>query len=618
MKKKAVLFVGFLWILVIPRSKASNPGDTNHIAKPHGITTIYTEPGMAPMHQWQKPAWTVDTTLNGLQYYISQYILGNTGAPVVPVIFCTPINPVGFNYGNNYIAQQLYTDTNIRYYNTRAPYTKFYYVTDPKIHQFIHFIHSQNIGKNFNFALEFQRTRSQGVYLNQGTNINQLTLSLNYHLKRYVLFANGIYDYYKLNQNGGITSDTTIGDAAFSNRQTVPVNISSAFSLYRDKSFHIKQYFFFGYGSKDSLRASPLLYISHSLRLAGNSNVYDDPGPLDTAFSFYKNIYKDSTSTYDSLHYIEWSNDLSIGSAKAWPAFLRWEAGVTDQQVRFKDGLRDSLFNNLIAHACIYDTGRMLYNVQGSEIFSGTQQGDMKASAAIGVFLDSAKMRSVRIEGNYASQTPPLIYELYYGNNLMWLKHFNRMNTSTASLIYRDEKWHLCLTLSASQIQNLTYFDVDATPRQYNATLPVLSARLQKNFTLGKWHLNMNEIYQYVQDSLPLRLPQFVLENSFFYENYLFHHNLLLRVGTDVFYNASYYGYAYMPITGQYYLENQTKLGDYVYIDPFVSFRIKTFKMFIRLENAGSKLLGANYFYALHTPYTDRVLRFGISWDFWN
>lgn len=617
MKNRAVLFVCVWWILFIPRSEAYNPPDTGHVAKPHNITTIYTEPGMAPFHQWQQPPWTVDTTLNGLQNYTSQYTLGNTGAPYVPVIFNSNLSPLGFYYGSNYLEPQLFCDSNIRYYNTRAAYTKFFYVTDPKIHQFVHFIHSQNIGKKFNFAIEFQRTRSQGAYLNQGTNINQLTLAINYHTKRYVLFTNGNFGVYKLNQNGGITTDSDVGNSAFTNRQTVPVYLSAARSIFREKSFHVKQYFFVGFKQDDSLHSSPLLYLSHSFRLAGSANVYSDPGPLDTVFTFYRNIYNDSTSTYDSVYYGEITNDISIGSAKAWPSFLRWEAGITDQRIHLKNkGFIDSVLNNIMVHGCIYDTGKVLYNVQGSEIISGSQQGDMKASACVGLLIDS--LRSVRITGEYGSQTPPLIYELYDGNNLRWNNHFSRVNTSSASLIYRDEKWKIDLVLKAMQINNLAYFNPYAVPEQYGKTLQVFSVQFRKNFTLGKWHWNTNDVYQYVQDSMPLRLPRFVLENTAFYENYLFHHNLLLSVGADVYYNTSYYGYAYMPITGQYYVENQTKLGDYVYIDPFVSFRVKTFRMFFRLENGGSGLLGSNYYYALHNPSTDRVLRLGISWDFWN
>src|SRR4029077_299653 len=123
-----------------------------------------------------------------------------------------------------------------------------------------------------------------------------------------------------------------------------------------------------------------------------------------------------------------------------------------------------------------------------------------------------------------------------------------------------------------------------------------------------------------VPDNVPIHLPQFVADNSIFYQNFLFQGHLLLKAGIDVFYNTAYYAYAYMPVFNQFYVQNQTKLGGYVYLDPFVSFRIKTFRMFVKMENASSGLLQTTtyYGYALHYPMNDRVLRFGISWDFWN
>jgi hypothetical protein len=587
--------------------------DTSNVHKTHDITNWYTEGSKAPLNQWNRQPRTVDTGLYNFQNYIPQYTLGNTGMPSVPIIFNSTLNPLGFYYGNNYLGYQLYTDSTIRYYNTRAPYTQFYYVTDPMIHQFFHFIHTQNFGKNFNAALEFQRTRSAGNYFNQATNINQLTLTINYHSKRYALFLDGIYGTYELDQNGGIVADSYLDSSIYSDRATMPVNLHAAKTTFTEESAHFKQYLFFGFHSKDSLYNQPLLYLSHSFRLAANTNIFSDAGPLNT--NFYENALRDTAATYDSLHYYEIANDIAIGSAKAWPSFLRWEAGVGNQWVHYTDARTDTVFNNFIVHACIYDTGQTLYNIQAKEIFAGTQAGDIQAIASIGQKFN--KKRSVMLQEQYSSQTPPLIYELYNGNTYEWHNNFNKTITSSASLVYTDVKWRLNLVLQAEQIQNLTYFTTDGTPQQYAQAIPVFSARLKKDFRLGKFHLNTNNIYQYVPNLVPLRFPQFVLENSFFYQNLLFHKALLLKVGVDVYYNSSYYGYGYNPVVDQYYVENQSKLGNYIYFNPYVDLRIKTFRMFFKLENAGSGLEPYNYFYVLHYPMPDRLLRMGISWDFW-
>lgn len=289
------------------------------------------------------------------------------------------------------------------------------------------------------------------------------------------------------------------------------------------------------------------------------------------------------------------------------------------------DMYRDSVFSNLIAHGRIYNTyanGHILFDASGGYIFSGAQKGDEQGAANIGFRFDSLRM--LKFSGSYSYQTPALIYDLYDGNNFQWMNHFGKVTMSSASFIYMDAKWHLGIGGEATQIQNLLYFSpaaLNSVPQQqYQGALNVLKAHIEKGFNAGKWHLNTKEIFQYVPDGLPLHLPRLVSENSLFYENSLFHHNMLLRVGVDVFYNTAYYAYAYQPVFDQYYLQNDKLIGNYVYLDPFISFKVKTFRIFFKVENITSGLLQtqAFYGYALHYPMPDQVFRFGISWDFWN
>ena len=341
----------------------------------------------------------------------------------------------------------------------------------------------------------------------------------------------------------------------------------------------------------------PLFYISHSFKIAGHSTVFTDNNIDDSAFfqtsplnSFHSPI------TYDSLRYVEINNDISIGSGKAWNNFLRWEIGARDQWVYFRNFMgqysynsesaseqlsymynyADTVYNNLIAHARIYnafDKGKILFDLSGQYIFEGTQQGDQQGLAQIGLKIDSS--RFLKLSGSYSNQTPPFIYELYEGNGFNWINQLYKTTASNIALTYYDAKWNLGLTIQATQMTNMVYFDTLAQPMQYHPTFMVYCAGITKDFKVYKFHWTTSEKLQYVADSIPLRLPRLVTENSVFFESYLFHHALFMRLGADFYYNTSYYGYAYMPVTDQYYLENSTKLGNYLYVDPFVSFRHK-------------------------------------------
>jgi hypothetical protein len=634
---KAGPYLIFSLLLLLAANPALADKSDTVKGKKRPLTYSYTESMFAPNNIWAQNGWQTmhptDTTLNNFEIYTTHYNLGNTGLPYVPVLFNADLQPLGFYYGQDYVSNNFYSDSSLRYFDTRAPYVQFYYVSDPQIHQFFRFTYAQNIGKNFNISLGFKRIRSEGNYLNQSTNMNQLTLDATYHTKHYLAFADIIYTVHKFQQNGGI--DSALGNPNYTDRQTMPVGLNYATSEIFEQSFHIQQYYFLGFRTIDSLKEKPLLYVSHSLRIAGHSNVFTDNNIDDSNFYQYK-IH--APLSYDSLRYNEFSNDLSIGSGAGWTNFLRWDAGVKDQWIHFRDFvgtnpqetefgtieltnklLTDTVMYNLIAHGRIYsslDSGKILFDASGQYIFQGMQQGDEQGLVQLGIKLDSS--RFLKLSGSYSYQAPPFLYQLYQGNNFDWRHQLPNTTNSNIALNYFDRKWKLGITLQATQITNMVYLDSTAVPRQYHPKFNVYTAGITKDFKIYKFHWVTSEKLQYVADSIPLKLPRLVTENSVFFETYLFHHALFMRLGADFYYNTAYLGYAYMPITDQYYLENSTKFGNYLYIDPFVSFRLKTFRIFVKLENATAGLTPENYFYALRYPMPDRTLRFGIVWDFWN
>lgn len=602
--------------------KTNNLPDTTRSKTAHRITSIYYEPATSPFgsgyRQNSAPA-NVDTSLDNFEVYTDQYTLGNTGSPIVPLLFQGQPDPLGFFYGNQYYGTSFYNDTTIRYYNSRAPYLGFLYVSNPKIQEFFNMWYSQNIGQKFNLAFGFKRIRDEGYYTNQGTNLNQITLSFNYHNKRYIAFANVLYDVFELHQNGGIVADSDFFNPNYGNRETMPVNLNAATSMMRHSSVHLKQYYLFAYRKNDSGKMKPRMYISHSITASRQSISFSDPGPLDSAF-YHHTFYNSGLLTYDSLHINEIKNDISVGSINPVSPLLNWEAGITNQWARIIIPTHiDSVFSLNIVHACLYDTGKYLYRVQGSGIVEGRSMvGDYQGTAQIGFKPDN--LRTLWLKGNISSEHPAFIYNIYEGNNFNWQNNFNKVNLQSLAFVYNDSKWKLNIDLQATVTSNMVYFGYDELPHQYSNAVQIFTASIAKVFTVGKWGWKTVEIYQNVPTAAPLHIPQLVSENSLYYQNYVFHRHMLLRLGIDVYFNTAFYANAYMPVYDQYYLQNQTKIGNYACLDPFVSFRIKTFRMFFKFENAGAGTIEPGYFYgyAVNNPINDMVMRMGLSWDFWN
>lgn len=89
-------------------------------------------------------------------------------------------------------------------------------------------------------------------------------------------------------------------------------------------------------------------------------------------------------------------------------------------------------------------------------------------------------------------------------------------------------------------------------------------------------------------------------------------------MGFDVFFNTAYKAPNFMPATGQFYLQNQTRVGNYPYIDFFVNAQIKKARIFFKIEHVTSGLLGQTYLQYPNYPMNDRAFKIGVNWRFFN
>lgn len=119
----------------------------------------------------------LDTTLTGFHNF-SVLVqprrptvgLGNLGLSAMPMLF-EPLKTIGFDAGFHTLDYYALTNDEVRYYQARAPFTSLYYVNSGEIEQVFKVIHSQNINKNLNFGLNFNRIERMVIML-----INEVTI----------------------------------------------------------------------------------------------------------------------------------------------------------------------------------------------------------------------------------------------------------------------------------------------------------------------------------------------------------------------------------------------------------------------------------------------------------
>jgi hypothetical protein len=603
--------------------RAENDTTKINPVHPPSVTRFFNQ------NQFEHPdsTFSINNSLYDLQKYIPKNTLGNTGLPVHDLQYQPFFTSTGFNYYRNNYGSYFFSPYRLKFFDTRTPYTDLLYVIGTKKEQMFRMTFSYNVKKNWNVSADFLRIRSEGNYLRQNTNDNSLALSTNYRSSnnRYWLLSSLIYNSYKNAENGGITSDSSFlvtGNAAITSPD---VNLTAAKKNVGNANIFLKQLINFGRHSEDTAQKNMIIPESRLIltsSLDGNYFKYNDDNPT---VDYYSTIYYDSIVTADSTFFYKIDNELS------WKRLDNLKhRGVTDQ-AGFGVSLRhqygsvwqkrsDTVISNLLGGAEIYNTYSANYfwwNLSAHYAFNGYNKGDYDATA---VFKKDSKdsLNSLILKAESVLKSPDFIYEFYRSNHFSWDNNFGKTQKNAAEVSFILRKFDLEVSASYSAYTNVLYFDNYALPRIYDGTVPVLSAALKKDFVFYNWHLNNKVVYQQVPDSSVIRVPELILEHSLYYEHDLLKKALRLQIGAAVFYTSSFYADAYMPATGQFYLQDERKYGNYPFIDFFINAQIKTVRIFIKVDHLNSGWNGNNYILTPGYPYAGRTFKFGLSWKFFD
>jgi hypothetical protein len=143
--------------------------------------------------------------------------------------------------------------------------------------------------------------------------------------------------------------------------------------------------------------------------------------------------------------------------------------------------------------------------------------------------------------------------------------------------------------------------------------------KVGKEFKFGHFALDNEILYQKVVNGSDIfRVPDFITRNSFYYQNYVFKGKpLYLQTGIIFSYFTKYYMNNYNPVISEFNLQNDREYGAFPMIDLFVNFRVKTLRVFLKLEHFNARFAGkSEYYSAPLNPYRDLKIRFGLVWNF--
>jgi len=188
----------------------------------------------------------------------------------------------------------------------------------------------------------------------------------------------------------------------------------------------------------------------------------------------------------------------------------------------------------------------------------------------------------------------------------------------------------LNVNLEISQINDFLYFSNDApiaddsrfqqilvTPKQYSNDIQHLGLQVSKEFNYKKFGFDTRLLFQEVyQSDAILNVPRLTTRNTLYYANHFYKKALYLQTGITAHYFSKYYANDFNPIIGSFFVQNQQEIGNYPVFDLFVNAKIKTFRVFIKAEHLNSRFNNTAYYAAPNQPYRDFIIRFGLTWTF--
>lgn len=524
-----------------------------------------------------------------------------------------------------------YEVEDVKYYSVPTPTTELMWSTVLEQGALLDALFTFNLSKQFNAAIAYKGLRSLGKYRHALTESGSARLSLSYHTKNQKYFIRGhiVAQHMDNQQNGGLTDESLeafeAGDPNFKDRARMETNFTDAENDLRGNRYYF-DHFYILWDKKDSLKTIPSdLKIGHEFNHERKHHEFYQ----DNANSYFGQSY--TSNIADDVKFSKMYNEV----------FVSLNSPITLGEVRFKvnnysynysyksmviseDGIIEpELEGSSFAVGGEWHTQLKKFNidVDASQIITGDLTGHSYSGAASfkldSIFTVSGRAFSLSKSPNFNFLLNQSDYKRYN-----WQNDYSNINTNGLDFVFDSRKW-IFASVHLTNIDNYAYFDTDdetgqAKPMQSGQTINYFKVKLSKEIKFGNFYLDNQFIYQKVDSEEDvLRVPDFITRNTFYYANYIFKGKpMYIETGVTFSYFSKYMMNAYSPLISEFYLQDDREYGGFPLLDFFVNFKVKTMRVFFKLEHFNSGFSEKNYYSAPTYPYRDFVIRFGLVWNF--
>ena len=512
----------------------------------------------------------------------------------------------------------------IKYYSVPTPLTELYYKTVMEQGQSLDAFLTINTKPNLNFSIAYKGLRSIGKYINNISSTGNFRFTTSYFTKdkRYFLNAHFTGQDISNQENGGII-DTSLFESSeepFNERDRLDVYFRDATSLLKGNRFFIDQSFKLNKTNPNSL------VFTH--QFIQEYKFFEFTQSL--ANERYGNSF--SSSINNKTRYNNLYNKLGVGYKTKSLGDLEFFIDDTNYNYFYNSVVFDGSGNIIVPNAIsdrmnmfggnyTYFANKLTAKLQVTQTITNQSVSNIQATAKYVVNSD------YQFEFQYQklNSLPNLNYTLNQSRYIdyNWFNDFkneklNQFSFSAltkwlnASVQYKVLNDHLYFDNTTNDITKLTI-----KPVQYDKTINYLSVNANKEIKFWKLGLDLTVLYQKVdQASEIINVPELTTRSTLYFSDHVFKKAMLLQTGVTFQYFSEYYGNDYNPLIGEFYVQNETKIGNFPMFDFFINARIKQARIYLKAEHFNSAWTGYNFYSAPNYPYRDFMVRFGLEWNF--
>ena len=298
--------------------------------------------------------------------------------------------------------------------------------------------------------------------------------------------------------------------------------------------------------------------------------------------------------------------------------------------------------NNLsVGGELLKEQGKLLhYRILGELGIAGEDAGQFKVEGK-GDLNFRLLGDTVRLEANafVKNLNPVFFYRHFHSKHYWWdntdlskimrtriegTLHVGKLGTTLRAGVENIKNYTYLDNASVAVTNNdgkVTSYKNNAIVKQDGSNIQILTVMWQQKLKAGIFHLDTEVVYQKSSNENILPLPELSAYANLYLKSALVKDVFNVELGADARYFTKYYAPDYSPVMGQFYLQNpneKIEIGGYPMINVYANLQWKRTRIFVMMYHINQGSGDSNYFLAPHYPINPKMLKIGISWNFFD